>query len=63
MATQFHFRRIPHLYDRSRPCPVWFSSKSSPSPIGHDSSVFFFFFLVDYDEKNSDLSMAKFESG
>ena len=38
MTTQFHFQRIPHLYDQSHCCLVWFSSQIVASQIGLDSS-------------------------
>lgn len=41
MVAQFGFRRIPHLYNQSHHCPVWFSSQSAPCLISHYSLVSF----------------------
>ena len=38
-TVHYHFRHRPHLYDRSRHCPIWFSSHIAPDQINIDSLV------------------------
>ena len=42
MKFLFHFWCKPDLYDRSRRCPIVFSSLSAHCPIGHESSISYY---------------------